>query len=201
MINLRGEWLGVEYDQRQIRRLERTLSGVRDGVGRVMSRAINNVASRARSEIVGRIQQQTGVKSSAVKKAVQLLKASKRFWSARIRITGRGMPLIWFGARQTRKGVSYRISSERGRELRRSSFIARMPNGHRGVFTRLFSRRLPIVEQYGPSIPQLFEDVQGLAREVLQETGRNLEKEVSTQVRVLLEQEQRKRLSRLRRAG
>jgi uncharacterized alkaline shock family protein YloU len=200
-MTMRGEWLGVEYDRRKLARLERTLSGVRNGVPRVMSRAINNVASRARSEIVERIQQQTGIKSSAVKKAVGLLKASKRFWSARIRITGRGMPLIWFSARQTRKGVTYKISDADGRELQPSAFIARMPNGHRGVFMRLFSRRLPIVEQYGPSIPQLFEDVQGLARDVLRTAGRDLEREVSTQVRVLLEQEQRKRLARLRRAG
>jgi hypothetical protein len=73
-------------------------------------------------------------------------------------------PLINYGAKQTKKGVTVRVKN--GRTTLRHAFIATMPNGHKGVFERVGSGHkrvtkkgrsymsgLPIKELYGPSIP------------------------------------------------
>lgn len=61
-----------------------------------------------------------------------------------------------FGARQTRKGVSYRVSKSSGRRTATGAFQGPSPKvrlvrwrGH--VFTRLKKTRLPIAKLYGPS--------------------------------------------------
>jgi hypothetical protein len=49
-------------------------------------------------------------------------------------VKGNGFPLIDLGARQTKRGVSVPIKGRR--QVFPGTFIARMPNGHVGVFAR-----------------------------------------------------------------
>lgn len=61
----------------------------------------------------------------------------------------RRIPLKKFGARQTKKGVSYRISKTEGRKKIASAFIVTKLGGH--VFKRVGKQRLPIQKLFGPS--------------------------------------------------
>lgn len=65
-------------------------------------------------------------------------------------IRARPVPLIEYGARPTKLGVTVQV--KRGRRLVRHAFIATMKTGHRGVFRRVGRRRLPIKELYGPAV-------------------------------------------------
>lgn len=59
------------------------------------------------------------------------------------------LPLKRFKPRQTRKGVSYRISKSKGRRTAPSAFTATTLGGH--VFAREGKDRKPIRKLYGPS--------------------------------------------------
>ena len=57
-------------------------------------------------------------------------------------------------ARQTRRGVSVRIGPKR--KVIRNTFLARMPSGHIGVFSRRGNGRLPIDELFTIAISEAF---------------------------------------------
>lgn len=200
--------ISVEVDPRQLAALERMLGGVRGGLPRVAARAVNKVARGARTRVVRAVAGRVAVKQGELRRRnVTLKTANYKHLSAHLRISGARIPVIRFGARQTRRGVSYRIEKRGSRRKVRRAFIATMRSGHRGVFTRdpLWEHRyprgrssgrkhgLPITELRGPSVPEVVRDAAELGRRVLdRELRRKLRTEVATQGRLLIEQANRR---------
>lgn len=54
-------------------------------------------------------------------------------------------------------GVQWQIRRQGGKKYDRHAFVAEMNSGHVGVFKRLGTKRLPIDEKFGPSIPRVAE--------------------------------------------
>jgi hypothetical protein len=146
----------------------RKLNVTAEQARKAIPRALNKVATTARAEAAREIKQAGyGLKVGAIKKAIKTIRATKHDLTAIVRASGSPIPLIEYGARQTRKGVT--VSVLRGRKLIPGGFIATMPTGHRGVFVhkgevnrwvmrngKRVRSRLPIRELFGPSIPQAF---------------------------------------------
>ncbi|HUX15572.1 MAG TPA: hypothetical protein VMW52_03815, partial [Phycisphaerae bacterium] len=141
---------------------------------------------------------------------IHLRTASFRSPWARLWIHGRRIPILQFNARQTRKGVTYALRRHGGRTLIPHAFLATMPTGHRGVFARtepkfgyqpgglmlVGGRRasgvrkhgLPIVEQYGPSVPAVVEKLPEFAAGVFHDAiADKLQAEIDSQVGLLIE--------------
>lgn len=137
-----------------MREVEKTLRGLRDGTPTVMSRAINRTLTPIRATAAREIAKDMKIKVGTARRAMRLQRATPARLSGAVTASGRRLPLIDFGARQTSQGVSYNLG--RGRTTAKSLFIATMPSGNRGVFGRLGKPRLPIVERFGPSIPAAF---------------------------------------------
>ena len=76
-----------------------------------------------------------------------------------VKRTKRNPGLQHFGARQVRKGVSYRIRKDGGRKTLAHAFKSVMPRGGEGAFIRKGKQRLPIVRKVGPSVVQMVERV------------------------------------------
>lgn len=105
------------------------------------------------------------LKAAEIKKSLKLKRATQGNYTATVTASGRPIPLILYGARQTAKGVT--VSVLNGRKVIPGAFIATMPTGHTGVFVlqpggkhRKFKKagktswhQLPIRELYGPAIP------------------------------------------------
>jgi len=105
------------------------------------------------------------LKASDIKKALSLKRATQSSKVATVTASGRPVPLIKYGAKQTSQGVT--VSVLHGRKLIPGAFIATMPTGHTGVFVlqpggkhRKFKKagrsswhQLPIRELFGPGIP------------------------------------------------
>jgi len=117
-------------------------------------RALNRTATSVRAEASRQINSRYRIKIAAIKKQLRIKKADRFVQVAEIIASGRRIPLIEFAARQTRKGVTVRVTSTR--KLVRHAFIATMPSGHRGVFARKGERRLPIQQLFAMSLPQAF---------------------------------------------
>jgi len=101
--------------------LEQTLNP--DIINKAITRALNRAAKSA--VVIGsrKIREIYNIKAVDIKKAVKIRKATLRNTEAELQITGEPIPFKYFGAKQTRKGVTVRIKKTEPRKLIRSAFI------------------------------------------------------------------------------
>jgi hypothetical protein len=149
--------LVIEADTKQL--LE-ALEAYPKRAERASVRALNRAAKSAKTVMARAIAKDLGIKVGAVNKRISISKASIARFFVKIGASLRRIPLTEFGARGPvpsrgrGRGVSYRLPGGRGRLPH--GFIATMPSGHKGVYTRKTTRRLPITEHHGPSIGHVF---------------------------------------------
>ena len=142
--------------------VERLLSEAPKRLPSAIVRGLNDTANHARAESVRRICAEWAVKPAAARKALTIRRASAARQEAAVEAVGGrgyGIPLVSFGARQTRRGVTYRLKKAGGRNLVKGAFLATMRSGHRGVFVRKGKARLPIAEKRAISIMGMWQDV------------------------------------------
>jgi len=176
-------------DQRQIEDLQRTLGAYPRKYQKVVSRAINKIAVSARQQISVRVRQELAVKATELKQRnIKLRKASYTKLAAFILISGSRIPLSRFGAKQTQAGTSYKISPSDGRKTAKGAFLATMPSGHRGVFKRKGTKRLPLSQELrGPSVPQVVLDLPVFAKNVYEAAlAAKLKTELDNQLDLLI---------------
>lgn len=189
-----GEGLSgsIRIDQKDAENLDRTLRGIKNGVPKVATRALNKTARWGRTRLVRQVVREIAVKQKDIRdRNFTLSKANYRKLSARIGITGARIPLAYFKPKELKKGVSWRISKQEGRKKDKSAFMARV-GGHMGVFKRTGADRLPIQELRGPSIPQVVDTSPEAKKIRRKEMDDRLSMELSRQVGVLIDQEARR---------
>lgn len=144
---------------------ERSLSALASRGPIAIARGINKSATSGRAIMAREVARDMGVKVGDARGAMTIQRASGQNLTARIIARGKRLPLIDFKARGPSpsrgrgRGVAYTMRGQRVRIA--DAFLATMPTGHKGVFTRRTkagtpSRRLPIRELFGPSIAQSF---------------------------------------------
>ena len=188
-----GQLLDIKIDNKKLKRMEKMLKGVPGGMGKAVSRAINKSAMSARTQIARQVAAEIKVKVGSARKAVELKRATTKRWRADLGVDKKRIPLIDFAARQTKKGTTYQIDKEGGREKISDAFIRSVGSGHEGVFRRAGSitgdnsqGRLPIIQLQGPSIAVAFEGAKGLAQRITAAAYQDLGKKLDTQVELLL---------------
>ncbi len=134
--------------------LQRRLDALGADAPRAVVRALNRTAASVQTQAVRALATEVGLKQTEVRKAMAVRQATRDRPTAAVIVTGKRIPLLAFGARATRKGITYRIGTG-GRKLVPSGFLATMRSGHRGAFKRKGKRRLPIAELFGPSLPHV----------------------------------------------
>lgn len=148
----------VDLPLRELARLERAVKESGRKLPQEVAVAINATAKKVRSEVNKGIREELAVKKKDIDKTLQItLKATRHTHGAEVTLAkSRRIPLRDFGARQTRAGVSAKISKTRGRKTILGAFQGPKPGlvkaswrGH--VFSRLGPGRLPIVKLFGPS--------------------------------------------------
>lgn len=136
------------------------------------ARALNKTAAQAKTQAARAIRDRYNISSRLIGRHIHLHRSTPSVLTARVTAEGEKLPVLAFGARQTKRGVTVQI--KRGaRRLIRSAFIATTRSGHRGVFARgqyggrAFVRRtqriraypkpdLPITELFTVGVPQGF---------------------------------------------
>ena len=132
------------------------------GVSTAAARAINRTLTSERAALGSDVAKNMGIKVGTAKDAMTIEKAITSNLAGRLIAKGKRIPRIEFDARGPEplrgrgQGVSYR--GENGRIRVSNAFIATVgTGGHRGVFVRKTTKRLPIRELFGPSIAHVFE--------------------------------------------
>ena len=143
-----------------LRGLQLALANVKNGVPRAATRAINRTLVTVRAEAAREIAADIGVPVRQVTPSLPITKATFTTLTGAIVIDDkRRIPLGELNpqgpepSRGKGQGVSYSLGGSRRRIP--TAFLATMKSGHRGVFKRKGTKRLPIQELFGPSIQRV----------------------------------------------
>lgn len=179
--------IDIEINKAQLKRVELMLRGMPRAMPGVLSRAVNRTAISARTQINKEIRQEINIKAADLNEKLILEKAKQNYPVAVIKMSRKRIPVMDFGAKQTAKGVSYKIKKQGGRQTIKSAFITTMPEtGHTGVFKRWGKTRLPIVELKGPSIGEVFKRGPALIKRITQQAYKNLGHNIESQLDYVL---------------
>ena len=129
-------------------------------------RAINKTGKMARTEQSKDIRKTYNITAQRLNKELEKVSGPNRATVSKPRavirakkLTKRNPGLQHYKATQTKKGVSYRIRKDKGRQKLPHAFKATMSRGGEGVFVRTGKKRLPIVRKTGPSVVQMMERI------------------------------------------
>lgn len=148
-------------------------------VERAAASALKKVAQQARTEASSSIRERFNLKKGDVDKKIEVKQGrqDRSALTATLYITGRGISLTYFGAKERRgpkvisrkgikvlkrqpkgaQGVQVKIMKDGKVTSLPNAFIATMKSGHVGVYIRPGKGRTPIIEKGLVSIPTLFQ--------------------------------------------
>lgn len=169
--------MAITLELERVPNVAARLQAYPDKATRALVRALNRGINSAQTFMAQKLAKDLGMKNKDVREKLVLQEANKNRLSARLAASLNRIPIMDFNARQTSRGVSYKLAGSRG--FIPSAFIATMGSGHTGVFVRAGRKRLPIDERFGPSIGHVFAKYQaaGLAR-AQEMMAKNLEHEL-----------------------
>jgi len=172
----------IKVDERSFKEAAHILRAIPRAVPRVFRRAIGRTVDMAATDLKRRVGKQITAKKGDIAKGISK-KKSTYFGSVGAKPFRPGL-LAFPGTKQTKRGVSYRLSRTAGRKTIEHGFIATMPSGHRGVFKRGEPSRLPIEEKRGPSIWKVITGTAGLLKACTDAAGARLGKLINDQIGV-----------------
>lgn len=133
----------------------KTLNKVTDNLPKQLGIATGKATRRGRSIIAKDVTKTIAVKQKTVRQYVKFRKSGKVRHELTLKKSSR-IPLRDFGARQTKRGVTYKINKQSGRQTAVGAFMGPKPGVQftkfKGrVFRRTGKQRLPITQLMGIS--------------------------------------------------
>jgi len=177
----------IEFSDSAVQKAETLLGGIKDALPKVQTRAINRSLQTARAEAVRAVRAEYAVSAEAVRKTIEIKNASFSNPTGTILSTGSPIDLAKFDISPSRPNpkaknpVLARVKLGGARKPIKNAFLARLSNGHLGIFIRADKGRFPIKQLYGPSVPQMIgsENVSKKIEDKAAETlGKRLEHEI-----------------------
>ncbi len=197
----------VSIDDRELKRLIKTLKRVPGAIERVVPRGVNRTADKANTEIKAEINAQTGIKKGIIGKAIKRHRANRNRWLASIDADESSrIPLIDFGMtkrvnKNQRGGQKYTMQNE-SRHIPYNKntspvFKSKLPSGRMGVFRRVAeisakTKRPKIIQLFGPSLSQVMggdASYKGVIEKASQNAATNLEKNITKQIGLEMERQ------------
>lgn len=181
----------IQTNDKQLRRLEAIAKSVGSNLKKELAIAINKTAKKCESSIAKSVSKEIVVSQKVVKSQLKMAKAKavgEQRATVTLQISSR-IPLRDFGARQTKAGVSYKISKVSGRGFIPGAFQGPKPGvmkaSWRGnVFKRTTKSRLPIVKLMGPSVWGAFV-INDHVSSTTEQTKLELQKQIEERIRFL----------------
>lgn len=143
--------LSVTIPGDALKKLEKAVSESGKKLPQEVATVLNAVAKKTRSKMSKDIRKHITASAAGVNKVIRSpRKASKQHLGTSVELEAtKRLPLKEFKARQTKKGVSYKIDPTQGPKLIPSAFTVAKFGNH--VFVREGKERLPINKKYGVS--------------------------------------------------
>jgi hypothetical protein len=141
--------VALTIDSGQMRKLERAVRRIKDGVPRALAPAINRALNHGRTTVKREIRKEYLIKAKDI--PVKVSGASRARPSGFIRLTQGMLELIKFkvtprGVQKRKRKVPIRaqVKMRTGGRIIPRGFVARMPSGYVGAFQRKGPERLPL---------------------------------------------------------
>jgi hypothetical protein len=150
--------IAVEIDRGQLQRLTQSVAAAKKSLTKELAGAINDVGKKTKLDMGRNIRKKVAIPKDEVEKPLSIrARATEANLSAVVSLkkTPR-LGLRHFGARQDKRGVSYKIDKTGGRKRVNSAFQGPRPGVMRmkwkgNAFRRVGPSRLPIVQLKGVS--------------------------------------------------
>lgn len=148
----------IEVSAAQIDRAENMLKHIPKSAPKALARAINRAANSARTEAGRKARETYHINHKDVISTIRIDRATSMSLAAKVTSRGNTVSLAKFRvtpkqpAPKRKIPISVRVKRGEGGPVKRA-FVARVQNGHLGVFERAGKRRLPFQELYGPPVP------------------------------------------------
>jgi hypothetical protein len=160
----------VRIDPDSLNDVLNLLTAYRQGSQKALYRTVNFGVKQGRKAAVDGMAAKANLTKKRIREKTTMYFASLRGMSAKLVIKGGSTPLIHFAARQTKKGVTFKLWKDEGRERYRHSFIAKLGSGGtKGVYERdigspRYDGRTPLKAKSGPAVPVVYQKTPGLAQ-------------------------------------
>src|SRR6185369_12937553 len=110
--------IAIEFSRRQLNAAESQLSFIANGLNKALSGAINDTAKSVKSAMSRRIREKVNIKKSDIDRNISI---SPKATPARLRSgihlsKTKRLSLAYFGAREVKAGVSYKIDKSGSRK-------------------------------------------------------------------------------------
>jgi len=165
----------ISINPDELKKVEKALSGLKQGYETVVSTALNKTIKSVRTDSIEEIKKTITAGKQAIMKTFVIKKATKKKLSASVISTAKSIPLIKYKTKQTTKdGVTSQIYVGGKIEKYPHCFIAKPKNGKpRNVYSRFkppyrtkasnklpwrrFGKKFwyPVKIKYGPTVPDI----------------------------------------------
>lgn len=178
----------VRIEPKGLADINNVLAAFRQGSKKALYRTVNYGAKQGRKAAVDGMAKKANLTKTRIRQKTKMYFASLRGLSSKLVIKGGSTPLIHFGARQTKKGVTFKLWKDEGRERYRHSFITKLsPGGEKGVYERdigsaQYDGRLPLKTKSGPAVPVVYQKTPGLSQKAEEAAAQAMLKELARQV-------------------
>jgi hypothetical protein len=183
--------IDITPNRSQLARLEKDLAGIKNGLPKAITRAVNKTATNARRQLVTQLASAAGEYQKNIRSNIELIRATWKTLTARIRLwrlftADRVMDR---NPRKTSTGIQYQLKVKNkfaGWVQIPGAFFATMPTGLHSVFKRRGRKRLPIDEQRTESWLEAARRI-GLLDRIRVDSRQRLMMEMDRQAKLLLD--------------
>jgi len=204
----------IKIESKDINLLSKRVKGIKKGIPKVLSRAINKTSQKAKTQIIDEVHKETNLQKKGIRKGIKQFNATEsKLVGGVSAIDDEKIPLIFFSAKKFVSkakygGISYKMRGQKRKLVYRNTPEAdipaagptirtRMKSGHIGIFRRTdeigkISKKPKIFELKGPSIPKIIEQPSSIEKTVKNTVRRDLKNNIEIQTDVLIDQELRK---------
>lgn len=182
----------VAIDQQQLDEIRNLIYDIRKGADTAVYRAINHGARQGRKAAVDAMYAKVNLTKTKIRAQTFVYFASISKLSAKMTVKNDLQGLEQFGARQTLKGVTFKIWRDGTRERYDHAFMMTMPGGsadrvyERNIKHAEYDGRLPLRKKFGPGIATVFDETPGVEEKTQTTAADAMLTELSRQVNLLM---------------
>lgn len=171
----------VTIDPRQIAAMKAAIENTGRRLRKELAIACNQTANKGKSLIAKQISKELAIPQKTIKLAITTGRKANEVnikTSVDVKKDGR-INLGYFGGRQTKKGVSYKVSKSKGRSVIQGAFVIKKYDGK--VYKRNGKARFPLQGMYGPSPWGVFvvgKKIEPSTQEIEAELKKNIDRRI-----------------------
>lgn len=176
-----------------IEEIKKDLATYEKKAPQLLARVLNRTITNVKKNLTDSVRKNYLVKASDINKTLTIKKASAGNPHAQIKSIGQRILLYKFRVTPKVPKPQNPPKSYKAKVLKQSSlksvkggFVAQMKSGHLGIFKRLGSKKLPVKELVGPSVPQMISN-KNVIKKIESEAQKTIKKRLKHEIKRIIQ--------------